>query len=389
MKQLARSAQAGFTLIELMVSLLISSLMVAMIMQIFIRMSGSYRTQQQVSEVQQVLAAAGTELREHLRLAGFQVAQGFQTAAGGANIIPPIVITNSNTGPDSISLAYADASAQAKVTALVPATANATTDQNLGVLVDSVDNFNVGDIAVMVNPTLVTATPATSGNSMLVNTVACVVQIASVIPSPPTLNFSTSAPWGNANNPQCAAVRVADHAEGTATDTMIYRFAPFTYRIDPTRPTLGVLQVSPTGGTVANDFQDLAVGFTDLQIASRYWGVNIDPTNLDHDNDPNRIWYSGGDQTTLTAANPTGINTPIEIRLSFSARTNRTVDGVATAATPALIDITNVGNNTIGDNPSVQLLGVPDASRPAALAGDHIYRFATIDVDMRNLGVGR
>ena len=389
MNSVKRSAQAGFTLIELMVSLLISSLMVAMIMQIFIRMSGSYRTQQQVSEVQQVLAAAGTEMREHLRLAGFQIAQGFQTASTGTNIIPPISITNSNTGPDSIVMAYADASAQAKVTALIPATANATTDQNLGVTVDSVDNFKVGDLAVMVNPTLVTATPATNGNSMLVNTVACVVQISAILPSPPTLNFNTGAPWGSASNPQCAPVRVADHAEGTATDTMIYRFAPFKYRIDPTRPELGVLQVSPSGGMIANDFQDLAVGFTDLQIASRYWGVNIDPTNLDHDNDPNRIWYSGNDQTTMTAANATAINTPIEVRLSFSARTNRTVDGVATAATPALIDITNVSNNTIGDNPSVQLLGVPDASRPAALVGDHIYRFATIDVDLRNLGVGR
>ena len=372
-----------------MVSLLISSLMVAMIMQIFIRMSGSYRTQQQVSEVQQVLAAAGTELREHLRLAGFEIAQGFQTAATGANIIPPISITNSNTGPDSISLAYADATAQAKVTALVPATANATTDQNLGVLVDSIDNFKVGDIAVMVNPTLVVANPPTAGNSMLVNTVACVVQISSILPVPPTLNFSVNAPYGNASNPQCAPVRVADHAEGAATDTMIYRFAAFSYRIDPTRPTLGVLQVSPSGGIVANDFQDLAVGFTDMQIASRYWGINIDPTNLDHDNDPNRIWYSSKDQTTMTAPNATAINTPIEVRLSFSARTNRTVDGVATAATPALIDITNVSNNTIGDNPSVQLLGVPDGSRPATLTGDHIYRFATIDVDLRNLGVGR
>jgi hypothetical protein len=182
---------------------------------------------------------------------------------------------------------------------------------------------------------------------------------------------------------------------------MIYGFVGRGYRIDPTRKALSVLQMSPSGGLVAGDWLDQGIGFADMQIASRWFDVDVTPLGprsvdtADIDSDPLREWYSGDLQTTLSAQYPTPLPTDpprpaalIEITVSFSLRTSRPVEGIASGATPSFVDPARVNNGQVGDRASIPLAGVPDASRPEELRGNHVFRYTTTRIDVRNVGVG-
>jgi len=93
----------------------------------------------------------------------------------------------------------------------------------------------------------------------------------------------------------------------------------------------------------------------------------------------------GGSPDLGTNTIPPFPDTLLQISISLVARTDRDVEGIATAATPQLIDPAIPNNNTIGNHPSVPL---PSATDPA-LQGARIYRYTTFLVDFRNLGVGR
>ena len=75
---------------------------------------------------------------------------------------------------------------------------------------------------------------------------------------------------------------------------------------------------------------------------------------------------------------------PIQVTISLVARTERDVEGIATAATPALRATTTRDNNNIGDRSAVTL-----PSTNAALTGNRIYRYTTFQIDLRNVGLGR
>jgi len=92
-------------------------------------------------------------------------------------------------------------------------------------------------------------------------------------------------------------------------------------------------------------------------------------------------------QDTMTAS-PFTLASPaslLQMSISLVARTDRDVEGISTAATPALLDAARPNNNSLGNHPSVAL---PAAGDPA-LQGSRIYRYTTFVVDLRNLGVGR
>src|SRR3954465_10134848 len=95
-----RSRQRGFTLIELMVALLVSSLLVGMILAIFSRMSLAYRGQQQIAGVQEVRAAARAAIELNAKQAGLGMPQGFKTGKYGTALQSPVQVINSSSGPD-------------------------------------------------------------------------------------------------------------------------------------------------------------------------------------------------------------------------------------------------------------------------------------------------
>jgi prepilin-type N-terminal cleavage/methylation domain-containing protein len=435
-----RDRQRGFTLIELMVALLVSTVLVGLVMSIYMRMSLAYRTQQQVSELQQVLQAAQALIQRDVRQSGFQMSQGFKIASAPTLVQPPMQIINSATGPDELRIYYADADAQARVTAKLPGTPGVTS-----MTVDEAAQFQVGDKIALVhvnrvgapNPrgtvdnTIPTSPVYRDSDGSVIANVAqydtCILLITGIVnnptPTADTVTVSQAAPWGMASNTHCTAAAVIG-ADPKTESTMIYLFVGSAYRIDPSvavpRRQLAVLQRSPTGGLIANDWEDLGIGFTDFQVASRWFDdvpnrapftgtcnqQLFDTANTtdtpDSDTDLRREWYSGNDQTALTTpyvpatcntAAPTAILRQqkailTEVNISLALRTSRPVEGIATGSTPAFIEAGRVNNGQVGDHPAFDLAGTPDASRPEELKGNHVYRYTTVRVDVRNVGVG-
>jgi prepilin-type N-terminal cleavage/methylation domain-containing protein len=376
-----RRSQRGFTLIELMVALVVSSLLVGMILAIFNRMSIAYRGQQQIAGVQQVLAAARATIELDAKQAGLEMPQGFKIASSPGTIIQPIGVTDNNAGPDQIRFFYADPTTQGAVVGSTgwPATPQLT--------VDSAAGFLVSDLVVLSTVDVSTPAPINPGVEANVATYdVCVLQITAIgAGTPAVLTFSSSAPWGVASETHCRPnpVIVANPLSNPA-QSMIYKFVPRAYKINLATPAFaaqGPLQMSPTGGLIGNlaadGWTDLAYGFTDIQVAVQV--ANLVAADLDGDGDSSRDWYSGPGMNNLPA-----VGIPIQMSISLVARTDRNIEGIATAATPTLTTA-NANNNSLGNRPSVVL---PDPIDPA-LQGSKIYRFTTFQVDFRNLGVGR
>jgi prepilin-type N-terminal cleavage/methylation domain-containing protein len=379
-----KRGQRGFTLIELMVALVVSSLLVGMILAIFSRMSIAYRGQQQIAGVQQVLAAARATIEFDAKQAGLAVPQGFMFA-GDTRLHPPVSVINSSVGPDQIAFFYADPSVQAVVQAPFAWGPTFT--------VDDASGFAVNDLVVVTTADMTTLglNPATDGN--IAKYAACVLKVQSKTLT--TVTFFTTPPYGSVNEVHCAGLPVP------SATTMIYKFVAHGYRIDTTtagNAALGPLQLSQNGGLLlgADTWTTLAFGFTDIQTSLQVFhsATALMPPpgdTLDPDTDPLRDWYSSGLQDTLTQATPlaTPTQTPpdglLQISISLVARTDRDVEGIATAATPPLIDPLNPNDNLLGDHASVALPSATDL----ALMGSRIYRYTTFQVDFRNLGVGR
>jgi prepilin-type N-terminal cleavage/methylation domain-containing protein len=369
--------ERGFTLVELMVALVVSSLLVGMIFAIFIRMSVAYRRQQQVADVQGRLAAARAKIELDAKQAGLYLADGFYLASlGGGLKQPPLRVINHPSGPDELALYYADASAQVSTRQDGPGTTcNRRECDKLG----ATDGFAVGDVVVMSTVVWADLAPDYAGPQVapVARFEACVLQIASLGPS--SFVFSEAAPWGAPDNAFCPPG--ASPVLGT---TRFYKLGARHWRIDPSRPADGVLQLSRLGALIGvDDWQDQAYGFTDLQVATRFFESGDLIDTLDPDTDPKRDWYSGEEQEVHTSP-AAAFRPPIQISISLVARTERDVEGVASSSTPSLTAPGNEGHNTIGDRGPIPLPSVL-----AALAGNRLYRHTTFQIDLRNLGVGR
>jgi prepilin-type N-terminal cleavage/methylation domain-containing protein len=364
-----RSSERGFTLIELMVAMVVSSLLVGMILAIFLRMSLAYRGQQQVSSIQQVLAAARSMIEVDAKQSGLQLPQGASTVASKAvgKLVSPVQIINSATSPDQVRFLYADATYQAAVSLR---TGNILT-------VDDHAGFAANDLVVIAMADLSQVNPIDAAAANVTVFTTCIAKIDS-FPSGTSVQLVTAAPYGDASETHCPA--------GSPT-TMMYKLVAHAFRIDPTRPIDGVLQRSPTGDLFGlNDWQDMGYGFTDIQVATQFYdGLTDASDTLDPDSDGNRDWFSGAAQQTKTADALAFTDAPLQMTITLVARTDKDVEGVATAATPNLTVVGNVNNNQIGDRPSVDLTTTVDP----ALQGQRIYRYMTFAVDLRNTGVGR
>src|SRR5690606_30957277 len=114
----ARAGERGFTLIELMIALVVSSLLVGFLFSMTRQIGDAFRAQRRVTDVQQTLRTVGALMASDLRQAGFLVSAGFRTSAWGTPdlIVQPLQIVNDadGTGPDLIRIYYADPSASGR-----------------------------------------------------------------------------------------------------------------------------------------------------------------------------------------------------------------------------------------------------------------------------------
>jgi type IV pilus assembly protein PilW len=367
-----RRRQAGFTLMELMVSLVLASIATGFAFSIYARASQSSRAQARVAETQQSLRAATELMAKELRAAGF--------LAGEINVNDSIAeplegiafrpTDNENgDGPDAFSIVYAE-STLSPVLSRVSAPAALGTDTTS--TVDNVAGWAVGDLAL--------ATKVGSFTSP-VRGKGCLLKITQV--GADSLEHSiggAGAPWNVASNSQC------DKLAPTwgAGDTLFTKVVTRKYRIKP-NDVRGVLEMSPSGGFIADDWQEIGLGIIDLQLAVYVYtdpdGSGAAPGSYG--------WYSGANMSTVLDPVAPAIVQPVKVRLSLLAKSLAPTSTTTLDKTPDFVNTTGgmtLDTNDLGNHYGTAL-PVSDPTSP--YHGDNLYRWTTVMVDLRNLGIGR
>ncbi len=370
------SRERGITLVELMVAMLVTSLLLVFLLTVQTQLSQGFRGQSVASEVNSNMRMAAGAIRRDLAHAGYLLPAGQVEVAPDIDpdsLLQGFRVRNDpyGDGPDELHMIFGDDGQLALINGIQSQAANVQID------IDDPSTFDDGDIVIL---------------SSL--SAACLLKVTGTNPEFVTVNPS-GAPFndsgdGTTPNPHCDNLRQAIIDE---EPSHIYRFTGRSYRIDPERPEAGVLQMSPSGGLVPDDWVNVGVGFTNLQVATRYFeeGRTVD---LDGDGDPERNWYSGDNQE-----NPPPGAVPIAVSISLETRSRSQVGDVPTPATPAFIDLDRPDHNPIGDfgqacpgaalDPcGVDLAGTSDGDRPERYAGDHLYRWTTVTVNLRNMHTG-
>lgn len=388
-KQRSNRSEAGTTLVELMIAMVISSIVVFFLFTIQGKMSAAYRGQGTISEVVQNLQAARQMLVLDIRMAGF----GLAPSTGAIGVASTVDPTESLIGFSVTNDAYGDGNDTFRVLSG-----------------DTIDNIRVDTSLPGTNfgNTFIDYAPASAalalaiGQTIVVSgpNFSCLLAITGFTGTD-KFHFNDTgvgAPYNSAGNGHCDDVKAEAAANSVVT---IQRLVSRSYRIDPVRTAAGYLQMSPSGETVPNDWIDLGVGFTNLQIATRYFETG-DLVDSDGDGDHERDWYSSDNQAI---PDPTGVRPVNAVLIQTSiALEGRGVFGnlssIPTIATTAFTDLSNVDHNPIGDwgqacagapqDPcGIHLAVTPDAARPARYEGEHIYRYVKATVDLRNIGVGQ
>lgn len=342
-------------------------------------MSSAYRGQGTVSEINQNLQAARQMLVSDIRMAGFGLAPGtgsvdVAVAVDATLLLDGFSIQNdaNGDGNDSFRLVYSRSTENISVTNLDTVSLDYTSPDG--------------------TPTIPVGTPIV----IATQTAACLVSVTAIDAT--KIYFGADAPFNPSSATQCAVV---DASVSGGQIASVQTVVIHSYRIDPTRPTAGYLQMSPSGEIIADDWVDMGVGFTNLQIASRYFEAG-DGVDVDGDGDPLRDWYSTDNQANPDPSFIRPITaTLIQVSLSIEGRgAYGTVGASSSQTTPAFVDMGNVDNNPIGDwgqvcagaatSPcGIHLSVTADASRPARYRGEHVYRYTRSTIDLRNLGIGQ
>jgi prepilin-type N-terminal cleavage/methylation domain-containing protein len=349
--------QRGFTIVELMVAMLLTSIVIGFTLAIYMRFSAAYHDQQDLGVAQQAARSATQYIAKQVRAGGYLTHQLYFASMGaGATLEPAVIVTDNvaGEGPDEIQIFSGDDSALA----MVPNTDG----------VFSIDSTTVSSISTFTAGTIAAAVPTGSASANTFG-IGCAIYIDAVDSPSKTISTTHTAgsPWNAAGNPQCASM--PNWNDG---DVAFVRLNARAYRIKPDDGE-GVLQESPSGGIVANDWTDLGVGYTDLQVAMRVYQPG-DATDDDGDGDPERDWFSGANMATaLTAVANSQL---LEVSITVVARTLRSTTGYADSTTPDLTNSIHPNNNALGDHAS------------AASALPYLFRVSTTTIDLRNLGVG-
>jgi prepilin-type N-terminal cleavage/methylation domain-containing protein len=361
----------GFTLIELMVAVALSGITIALVFGIHGQMTAAFRGQANLSEIIETATAGRDLILREARMAG----QGFPQSIPGQHshgIESPstandrwygleVINDADGMGTDMLIIRRADGP-------LYDAGwTNAPPNGRLDLPTADTLGFSAGMLVVMTTGANPGVDPANNpgdvqGCALLVTAVdAGGIDVDATNCSHPTVTPVTVAPL----------IRIG-------------------YRLDPARPTLGVLQRSPTGGAVA-DWEDMGIGFSTLQFALRRFRGTVAPgADDDGDLDPQYDWYSGENQEGNTNGEP------VELGISVEARNVRENEQMRSEGTPAYIDLVLPNNNPLGDwgaacpaNPAfdpcgVDLVNIPLGSRPPRYTGNFAYRGTSSRVFLRS-----
>jgi prepilin-type N-terminal cleavage/methylation domain-containing protein len=236
------SKQRGFTLIELMISLVLFSVAVAGVLSVAVSLTQGYREQRQAMAAEASVRAPLDFLADALRQASPGVSdpsklQDFHTCQIGA-----VTVVNSSTGPDELDLFYATGG-------IVTSTASAFSVASPTITVTNASQLTAGDYVIVTDFTygMLVKIETMAGNVLTLGT-KCSTPAALVFP------MSGSFPIGS-------VVIRAQHAH-------------FEIQTVDGQPTL---TMDPDSDGVA-DYEPLAEGIEDMQIAI---GVDaLDPVGI-------------------------------------------------------------------------------------------------------------
>lgn len=102
-----RRGQAGFTMVELMISLVLVAVVVGLMMQIAVVMLAGFKEQREALELSRNARAGIELLTESVRNASAGVTSGELLDSSGCNPVVGITVTNYDNQPDEIELIYA------------------------------------------------------------------------------------------------------------------------------------------------------------------------------------------------------------------------------------------------------------------------------------------
>jgi prepilin-type N-terminal cleavage/methylation domain-containing protein len=240
--------EAGITLIELMVVLVLAAVVTAAIYAIFIAQQKSYATQTKVSDMQQNARAALTLMERDLRMAGSGVGSSFTTVKDFLNNDVNAAITivnNTSPTPDRITVVYA---------AQLISTVSSVSDKD--VYLASVTGFG-----------------ATNGTQYIAfETVNGVYTIQSIDVNTKKLTLNTAPPA------HLATIAYLDPDTGAViTGARAYLVKAITYQVDTARNTLERVASDQIGTVpdVPDDlWDDVGNHITNLQIVWPFSGNN-------------------------------------------------------------------------------------------------------------------
>jgi len=379
-----RDREAGLTMVEIMVSLVLVSIAAGFVFAIQSRTSQVLRDQSAIAEVQQTLRVATEQILRDLRLAGYLAKSINLPVAGSGNptkvqgkCVPdgtaivlsgPVSIDNNTNAPDILRLQYGDTAISARIESKGPSFHASTTE------VTSSVGFETGDIAIAVH----TREPLLGHG--------CAIQVTKVPDDPDTGKPRIGHNHGNASDINKPSNCQCDDIEAVWDDgyTTFTKIALRAYRIKP-GDARGILQMSNTN-LLGDNWIDLAVGIVDMQLALRVYEPDDLINDRDGDGDPRRDWYSGDEMETAPTADPD--NELLQISVTLVAKTE--VHGVDIPSTPDLVEEGKLEGfqsyNRVGDRIGTSL---PVSDVTSMYFGENVYRSFTATIDFRNLGVGK
>ena len=259
----------GFTMIELLIAMAISTMAMAAIYTAYNIQQKSFRQQNMISQMQQNARAAMFMLTRDVRMAGFGMASGQISYYDGSNTVTINAVTGTNSNPDTINIIYADASCTTFITTAMP-----TPSSELNV--DDTSCFAANDLVIVSDGTnadiiQITAIQSSMGTEKLQHNSGM---------NPDTGKKYLNSPSGTS------------HAYGAGAS--MYKLKWISYDIDSSdsaHPRLRVDTDGPLGGSSSQPF---AENIEDLQIVYIFEDGNElnmydDGTDADDTNDADDI----------------------------------------------------------------------------------------------------
>ena len=307
--------QAGMTLVELMIAMLILSIVIAAAFQVGFSMMEGYRDHRRAMGVERSARGAMMFLSNAIRNVSPGVQKADITDVVGCSTLKALEVVNDSDGPDRLKMVYATGGV---VTSLREAI---TQDSEELVVLDG-SAFKDGDHVLVINTLVAETTDVATGH------------IFEIVGDPVDNGDTWTLPLGGSATDRCPSVAAFSYPEQQLA--LRAQLAEFYLSEDPDVPTL----MMDRDGDGDGEGEAVAEGIEDMQIAV---GIDTDGdgtvegADLGDAGDDNEWVYDNAEDTPLVAADIT--TTPYRaLRITLTARSMGEVTEVALSARPPAED---------------------------------------------------